>query len=188
MTNPRGESFWFEAGAACLEFGLSGGIGEWAVFETLHTPDDLRAWLAGPPLAVPLDRVTAGGLATARRVRHAILVAFFARAAGEPQAPETIEALNAAAARPPLTPQLGPDGETTTWAPGATLSQVLSTFARETIDILAGPLAERIKVCEGDNCTLPFVDTSRPGTRRWCSMGRCGNRHKLRAYRARHTP
>ncbi|GGT12677.1 hypothetical protein GCM10010176_066800 [Nonomuraea spiralis] len=29
------------------------------------------------------------------------------------------------------------------------------------------------------------VDTSRPGARRWCAMERCGNRHKLRALRAR---
>ncbi|WP_411292945.1 CGNR zinc finger domain-containing protein [Streptomyces sp. CBMA123] len=27
--------------------------------------------------------------------------------------------------------------------------------------------------------------TSRPGRRRWCSMERCGNRHKVRALRAR---
>uniref|UniRef100_UPI0028119726 CGNR zinc finger domain-containing protein n=1 Tax=Streptomyces sp. TaxID=1931 RepID=UPI0028119726 len=25
----------------------------------------------------------------------------------------------------------------------------------------------------------------RPGRRRWCSMERCGNRHKVRAYRSR---
>ncbi|MEE1805114.1 CGNR zinc finger domain-containing protein, partial [Streptomyces sp. BE133] len=30
-------------------------------------------------------------------------------------------------------------------------------------------------------------DTSRPGRRRWCAMERCGNLHKVRAHRARHT-
>ncbi|NUP00309.1 MAG: CGNR zinc finger domain-containing protein, partial [Nonomuraea sp.] len=43
----------------------------------------------------------------------------------------------------------------------------------------------RIRECAGDNCPLVFVDTSRPGARRWCAMERCGNRHKLRALRAR---
>ncbi|WP_235492647.1 MULTISPECIES: CGNR zinc finger domain-containing protein [unclassified Leifsonia] len=29
-----------------------------------------------------------------------------------------------------------------------------------------------------------YVDTSRAGTRRWCSMQRCGNRAKVRKFRA----
>jgi predicted RNA-binding Zn ribbon-like protein len=41
-------------------------------------------------------------------------------------------------------------------------------------------------MCEGDDCYLMFFDTSRPGNRRWCSMQRCGNRHKVGAYRSRH--
>jgi predicted RNA-binding Zn ribbon-like protein len=30
-----------------------------------------------------------------------------------------------------------------------------------------------------------YRDESRTGTRRWCSMQRCGNRAKVRAHRAR---
>jgi predicted RNA-binding Zn ribbon-like protein len=30
-----------------------------------------------------------------------------------------------------------------------------------------------------------FVDTSRPGKRRWCSMELCGNRKKTATYRRR---
>ena len=30
-----------------------------------------------------------------------------------------------------------------------------------------------------------FHDVSRSGARRWCSMQRCGNRHKVRQHRAR---
>ncbi|MEU0491087.1 CGNR zinc finger domain-containing protein [Nocardiopsis sp. NPDC006139] len=29
------------------------------------------------------------------------------------------------------------------------------------------------------------MDSSRPGRRRWCAMGRCGNRHKIRELRSR---
>jgi predicted RNA-binding Zn ribbon-like protein len=29
---------------------------------------------------------------------------------------------------------------------------------------------------------LHFQDTSKKGTRRWCSMRLCGNRHKVAAY------
>ncbi|MFD1501965.1 CGNR zinc finger domain-containing protein, partial [Streptosporangium lutulentum] len=71
------------------------------------------------------------------------------------------------------------------WARPVRAAQVLSTLAREMIDLLSGPLSERIRECASDNCPLVFVDTSRPGARRWCAMERCGNRHKLRALRAR---
>jgi CGNR zinc finger/Putative stress-induced transcription regulator len=45
---------------------------------------------------------------------------------------------------------------------------------------------ERIRPCANPDCVLWFLDTSRPGTRRWCSMAACGNRDKaLRHGRAR---
>jgi predicted RNA-binding Zn ribbon-like protein len=59
--------------------------------------------------------------------------------------------------------------------------QALSTLAREMIELLSGPLSGRIRECASDNCPLVFVDSSRPGARRWCAMERCGNRHKFPA-------
>jgi predicted RNA-binding Zn ribbon-like protein len=44
---------------------------------------------------------------------------------------------------------------------------------------------ERIHRCRGPDCILWFLDTSRNGTRRWCSMDVCGNRSKVRRHRAR---
>lgn len=184
LTDRRGVSFRFDAGAVALDFGYSGGEGEWAVFETLHTPGDLRAWLAAPPLSAHVSApVSVEELAEAKAVRHAILVGAFARAAGAGVPAEAAAILNAAARRAPLAPQL--DGAVTRWAEPVDMSQVLSTLAREAIALLTGPLAGRIRQCAADDCPLVFVDTSRPGTRRWCSMERCGNRHKLRTFRSR---
>jgi len=42
---------------------------------------------------------------------------------------------------------------------------------------------ERIRKCA--RCVLHFYDTSKKGTRRWCSMQLCGNRLKVAAYAAR---
>lgn len=39
---------------------------------------------------------------------------------------------------------------------------------------------KRIRKC--DQCVLHFYDTSKKGTRRWCSMQLCGNRQKVAAY------
>jgi len=41
----------------------------------------------------------------------------------------------------------------------------------------------RVRKC--GQCVLHFYDTSKKGTRRWCSMQMCGNRFKVAAYAAR---
>jgi predicted RNA-binding Zn ribbon-like protein len=45
--------------------------------------------------------------------------------------------------------------------------------------------ADRNRVRKCDQCVLHFHDTSKKGTRRWCSMQLCGNRLKVAAYAAR---
>jgi predicted RNA-binding Zn ribbon-like protein len=186
LHDPKGGSFWFDAGAICLDFAHSGGEGRYSVFETLHEPADLAAWLAQPPLAavvtVPL---TVDDLTAAKTLRQAIWETAHARAAARDLPAGAVAIINEAAGAPPLVPELATDGSTAGWAPPVRATQVLSTLAREMIDLLSGPLSERNRECAGDNCPLVFVDSSRPGARRWCSMERCGNRHKLRALRAR---
>jgi predicted RNA-binding Zn ribbon-like protein len=46
-------------------------------------------------------------------------------------------------------------------------------------------LWNRIRICSAPDCQWVFVDHSRPGTGRWCSMKACGNRAKNRAFRER---
>ena len=56
-------------------------------------------------------------------------------------------------------------------------------------EALARMLAEEdlsdVKACEGATCTLMFADRTRGRSRRWCSMGDCGNRAKQTAHRHR---
>jgi predicted RNA-binding Zn ribbon-like protein len=56
-------------------------------------------------------------------------------------------------------------------------------------EALAKMLAEEdlsdVKACEGATCTLMFADRTRARSRRWCSMGICGNRAKQLAHRQR---
>jgi predicted RNA-binding Zn ribbon-like protein len=189
LHDPKGGSFWFDAGAVCLDFAHTGGEGQYAKFESLNEPADLAEWLAQPPLAVVMTvPVTTRELGAAKALRQAIWDAAHARAAHRPLPAEAVAIINRAAATAPLVPELAADGTTAGWAPPVRIGQALSTLARETIDLLSGPLSGRIRECASDNCPLVFVDSSRPGARRWCAMERCGNRHKLRALRARRTP
>ena len=186
LTDPRGVSFHFDAGALCLDFAHTGGEGPYAVFETLHEPADLADWLAEPPLdAVVTVPVTGRELAAAKALRQAIWEAAHAMADGTPVAASSIAVINQAASAAPLVPALTSGADDATWAAPVRATAALSTMAREMIELLAGPLASRIRECASDDCPLVFVDSSRPGARRWCAMERCGNRHKLRARRAR---
>jgi hypothetical protein len=44
---------------------------------------------------------------------------------------------------------------------------------------------ERLKACAGEGCRSVFYDRSKNHSGRWCSMSRCGNRAKVRAWRER---
>jgi len=48
--------------------------------------------------------------------------------------------------------------------------------------------ADRSRIRKCASCVLHFYDTSKKGTRRWCSMQLCGNRVKVAAYAARQRP
>jgi predicted RNA-binding Zn ribbon-like protein len=52
-----------------------------------------------------------------------------------------------------------------------------------TADLLSERETHRIRKCEA--CALHFFDTSRKGSRRWCSMNICGNKLKVAAYQRR---
>ena len=47
---------------------------------------------------------------------------------------------------------------------------------------------QRLKACASDSCQWAFYDHSRNHSGHWCSMRSCGNRAKVRSYRARQQP
>ncbi|MEU8204913.1 ABATE domain-containing protein [Streptosporangium sp. NPDC049046] len=181
-----GQRFRFDAGTLCLELLVTGGEGGLAKWERLHTPDDLAAWI---PLSRAglgdLVQVSADDLAAVLRLRAALQrLAATAASGSRAFAEADLATLNEAAAAPPPIPVIGP-GLKRSWALPVTGTQFLSAAARDAVEVFGGPALDRIRVCDGERCPLLFLDTSRPGARRWCSMDRCGNRHKLRTRRDR---
>ena len=65
---------------------------------------------------------------------------------------------------------------------------MLVTLAREAVHLFGSEAAKLIRQCESPSCTLYFVDISRRGDRRWCSMSACGNKAKVRELRHHRTP
>lgn len=50
-------------------------------------------------------------------------------------------------------------------------------------ELLSQAETQRLRKCE--SCVLHFFDTSKKGSRRWCSMNICGNKLKVAAYQRR---
>ncbi|MFI9153718.1 CGNR zinc finger domain-containing protein [Streptomyces sp. NPDC053367] len=185
MLSHEGKPYRFDPGALCLELLTTGGPGAFARYEVLHEPADLVTWVGRSRLADGLDlAVTEEELGEVRRFRDALFLLTADRAHGRPLQPRHLDVVNAAAAEPPLIARLAPDGSRT-WAPGATGTRLLATLALDAIELFSGPYADRVRECGAHDCYLLFVDTSRPGRRRWCAMEHCGNREKVRAHRAR---
>jgi predicted RNA-binding Zn ribbon-like protein len=65
------------------------------------------------------------------------------------------------------------------------VAQVLSTLARDAIDVFGAIGEGRVRACDDPTCRMVFHDESRTNNRRWCSMEHCGNRAKVRAHRER---
>jgi predicted RNA-binding Zn ribbon-like protein len=75
---------------------------------------------------------------------------------------------------------------TWTWleplAPRRPLEEIILSIE----DLFLGNNFAHLKQCAADDCGVWFLDQSRSGTRRWCSMANCGNRAKVRRFRKTH--
>jgi predicted RNA-binding Zn ribbon-like protein len=186
LHHPDGQVFSFEPGSLAMAFAVTGAgrnVGPLAVFQTLRKPTDLERWAAEVVGTAGLH-ATEQDLALAVKLQATIWNAADALIDRGPVPDGELALLNEVAAQPSLVPRLLP-GPARSWVGGQDVRSLLSSVARDAIDVLGGPRASRLKRCEGSRCALLFVDTSRSGRRRWCSMERCGNRAKVAAHRRR---
>jgi predicted RNA-binding Zn ribbon-like protein len=181
-TEDRG-GFRFRGGGPALDMPATlGGRLKAAPQERLQTPQDLGRWFCAAGLTTEPPPATAKDLAAALRLREAIYAAAMARRGGQPAPPAAVAELNRRARLAAAAPQLDADGRLRLEGGAAAL---LSTVAREAIGLVGGPQADRIRQCEAEGCALLFLDTSRAGDRRWCSMAACGNKAKVAEFRRR---
>lgn len=170
----------------CLEFvNTRYWRGQDVPTETLNAPEDLAAWIAanGGPKAVRPP--TAKEFARAIELRETIHRLFDAEAQDRAPAARDLEALNEALGKAPARTTLrrerggyGWDVDLRSGTALALLAPVLWTAG----DLLAGPRLDRVRRCANPECLFLFLDDSRAGKRRWCSMSSCGNRAKARRH------
>jgi predicted RNA-binding Zn ribbon-like protein len=146
---------------------------------------DLGRWIVEAGLAEEAPPTGPAALTYARRLRESVYRVVSPGRVEQAMDPADIELINTAARRTPPTPRFEPETRRIRWSTGS-YTAGLAAVARDAIDLLAGDQLRRVRECAAADCSLLFLDTSRPGARRWCSMARCGNRAKVSAaYRRR---
>ncbi|MGW0734224.1 CGNR zinc finger domain-containing protein [Streptomyces sp. NPDC002851] len=197
----------FDSGRACLDL-LATAHPE----ERLDGPDALRDWLARAglvPGGTPLGGLRNECVGGFRELRGDIgqMIRVAVRGLGPASRPygldnradidAALDRLNARAATAPPAPRAvrHADGDRDrdrsldlirVVHPAPDCAALLAAVARDAVELLTDPVARsRIRQCQGDNCPLLYLDTSRGHRRRWCSSEVCGNRERVARHRRR---
>jgi len=97
-----------------------------------------------------------------------------------------LEELNTLMAAHPMRTRIRTKGKgylTELWFEPRVPEDLFAPLAQSAASLFADLDRRRVRKCP--TCVLHFYDTSKKGTRRWCSMQLCGNRLKVAAYAAR---
>ncbi|MFI6352143.1 CGNR zinc finger domain-containing protein [Streptomyces sp. NPDC050743] len=178
----------FDAGRICLDL-----LATTHPAERLDGVGALCAWIGGVglvPEGTALGHADASWLVGFRELRPHI--GTLVRAPHPPGAPPYESALRrvnelARAATPVPRAVHGEDGVLTReLADPPACAGLLALVARDAVELLTDPVARAaVRECEGDNCPLVYLDTSRGRRRRWCSSEVCGNRERVARHRRR---
>lgn len=194
--------FEFIGGEPCLDFtNTVGGDRRTSTVEHLHSYADLVSWARQGELITPAQArglllraerepdAAAETLATAIDLREAMFRVFFALAEGKRPGQGDLDRINRA-----LAASLGHRrvvqsgrGYTLGWEDSDRLDRILWPVAQSAAELIANEHRAQVKHCGlwDDGCSWLFIDSSRNGTRRWCTMDDCGNKAKARRHYAR---
>jgi predicted RNA-binding Zn ribbon-like protein len=154
----------------------------------LGSDEDVLRWLerAGYPRSASEDFAHGALEEAARTLREAARSLIEQRKSGVSPEPKALNRLLAhAISHPKLVATLKGGMELQREYQGEVADRLLAPLAESIAEFVATADFQLVRHCEGEGCILWFYDRTKSHRRRWCSMGVCGNRHKVSAYRAR---
>jgi predicted RNA-binding Zn ribbon-like protein len=195
--SPWKEGFLFVGNNIALDFLNTHPVLNGGPVELLPDFDALLGWFQAEDLLSSRNvmdmRRKWGDSAAARDVLHHLQEwrerfrsAMVAWEAGHALPKAILEELNRLLAEYPMLMRLTPTRRhlvSESWFQSQTPEELFAPIAHSAAMLLATADPRRIRKC--GNCVLQFLDTSKKGTRRWCSMELCGNRLKVAAYTER---
>ncbi|MEU4547099.1 CGNR zinc finger domain-containing protein [Nonomuraea dietziae] len=175
--------------ALCLDFANTVNSRPVARRDWMATPEEAVTWADATGLPIEDPRGLAAALPAARELREAVFRVFDALAHEDDPPRQDLDALAVLYAEGVAHSHLEAHGAgyRLAWEAPRTVEILLWEVAASAVELLThGPL-ERLGACP--SCCWLFLDTSKNGRRRWCSMASCGSRDKARRYYAtRSTP
>jgi predicted RNA-binding Zn ribbon-like protein len=144
--------------------------------DALDTPMALTNWLREQSLADGRDIASTSDLDAARALRHLL------RQTVDPNVPSPTDPTDILG-RLTFRLQIDADGKPALGNIPAGIEGALTRVVMAFAESLADGSLGRLRLCASPECRWAFRDTSKAGTRRWCSMSSCGNRHKARTRR-----
>lgn len=206
MADSRPAPF-FIGGAPALDFLNSIATPVDTPVEWITSGDDLLDWLGEANLVsreilVPIRRTALPGELDAVAAQARALREWFREFIGEhrgkplrSEALKELAPLNRVLERDQSYGQIvkrergqDPEGLVLAWRPQRrwqTPDTLLLPIANSMAQLVCDEDFSHIKGCEGEACTLFFLDRAHGRGRRWCSMAVCGNRAKQAAHRKR---
>ena len=169
----------------CLEFANTRyWRGQPTPTETLNSAEDLSAWSAAniSKEARPLAKRE---FERAIELRETVYRVFDATTRGKVPAAPDLQAMNELLAISPTRTTLRRERGGFAWdvdMRGSTALGQLAPVLWSAGDLLTGGKLDKVKRCANPECGWLFLDDSRAGKRRWCSMQACGNRAKARRH------
>jgi predicted RNA-binding Zn ribbon-like protein len=183
---------------ACLAYANTlSWRGRPAAVEQLRSAGELVRWLAGSAAlagdaAGAIDAwarthpVLAAALLTeAIALRETLYRVFHAQACGDGVPEQDLAALNAALVAAPPRHRLARASDGYGWRIGPVAISapvLLAPVLWSAADLLTSERRWRVRLCADAQCLWLFLDESKAGTRRWCTMASCGNRAKARRH------
>lgn len=145
--------------------------------DLLGVPADLRRWIEEAGLADRAPAVSDEDLRAARALRDALRPALLAS-----DGPAIAAIADAWLEEAPVRLCVGRD----TLRPQVTgrvqsSACLLVDVVMDAVDMVREHPG-RVRACAAEDCPVVFLDESRNGSRRWCSMDSCGARAKASAY------
>lgn len=191
----------FIAGALCLDFvntvdGIRTGVHD----DRLESYNDLIAWsvLGG---TIPHEQgvtlsslghrrpdMSARMLAEAKTLRESLFAVFSAALKHQVPNRQAFDLVNERLGIAMSHARIKPVAEKYewTWDPPEALDAPLWPIVHNAGELLASEMLERLRECASDSCGWYFLDLTKNRSRRWCTMGGCGNRAKARRFHDRH--
>ena len=193
------DGFLFLGNRLSLDFLNTRPVANGELVEFLPDAPALARWLKAAelvpePASRDLELLWSTGASWAesveklRKFRERLRNALFALETGKAPSDAFIAELNELLTAHPTAHQLRRDGKDLMLRRSFEPQSPLDAYApivEDVADLLANGDISRIRKCVCPQCVLHFYDTSKKGTRRWCSMNLCGNRSKVAAYASR---